>query len=210
MAAAELTTSSAIPEERPDGSGGKDDGVVGCLHFILACLRLLDDDDDDDEEEEDDDDDDDDDDELEVDDQDDVVRDNTKEAVSIIKELAEARGKQTKKVAPSTKAAAAAAATKSTESAIRQQCVASLRHLCHQGLISSRQKHILLTDIVSCTAKGEKSKIEVAYELLLSGDNKNDQNGAADGDMDQRAMAQEEFADQCRLFAESQGLDSLR
>jgi hypothetical protein len=202
MAAAELTTSSAIPEERPDGSGGKDDGVAGCLHFILACLRLLDDDDDDDEE-------DDDDDELEVDDQDDVERDNTKEAVSIIKELAEARGKQTKKVAPSTKPAAAAA-TKSTESAIRQQCVASLRHLCHQGLISSRQKHILLTDIVSCTAKGEKSKIEVAYELLLSGDDENDQNGAADGDMDKRALAQEEFADQCRLFAESQGLDSLR
>jgi ketosteroid isomerase-like protein len=201
-----LGNGGAPNNAKSDGNEVPQEGsAIIQFHRIDSDILGEDQDDDEDDDEEDDDED-----EVEVDDLDDLERGNTKEAVSIIKEWAEARGKQTKKVAPSTKPAAAA--TKSTESAIRQQCIASLRHLCHQGLISSRQKRVLLTDIVSCTAKGEKSMIEVAYELLLSSDDDNDQNGT-DGDIagvDQRAMAQEEFADQCRLFAESHGLDSLR
>jgi hypothetical protein len=70
---------------------------------------------------------------------------------------------------------------------LRKDCISALRKLCDQGSISPKQKRVLLTDIITCAAKGEVSMVEVAYELL-SGEGE---------DKD----ASEEFADQCQVFA---------
>ena len=72
----------------------------------------------------------------------------------------------------------------------RQACISALRGLCDQGAISPKQKRVLLTDIISCSAKGEYSMVEVAYELLW-------------GEGEDKDAAEEEFADQCRVLAES-------
>lgn len=76
----------------------------------------------------------------------------------------------------------------SPKDALRQSCISALRKLCDQGSISPKQKRLLLTDIISCSAKGEFSMVEVAYELLC-------------GEGDDKEAAEEEFADQCRVFA---------
>jgi len=73
---------------------------------------------------------------------------------------------------------------------LRQNCISALRNLSSKGSISSKQKRLLLTDIITCSAKGEFSLVEVAYELLC-------------GEGDDKDAAEEEFADQCRLFATS-------
>jgi DNA mismatch repair ATPase MutL len=70
----------------------------------------------------------------------------------------------------------------------RLDCVAALRRLSNQGALSPRQKRVLVTDIISCSSKGKVSMVEVAYELLCN----------SEDDMD---VADEEFADQCRVFA---------
>jgi len=72
--------------------------------------------------------------------------------------------------------------------ALRQNCISALRKLCHQGSISQKQKRLLLTDIITCSAKGEFSLVEVAYELLCT-------------EGDDKDAAEEDFADQCRVFA---------
>ena len=74
--------------------------------------------------------------------------------------------------------------------ALRQDCISALRRLASQGSISPKQKRLLLTDIITCSAKGEFSMVEVAYELLC-------------GEGDDKEAAEEEFADQCRVFAHS-------
>lgn len=74
--------------------------------------------------------------------------------------------------------------------ALRQNCISALRKLCTQGSISHNQKRLLLTDIISCSAKGEFSMVEVAYELLC-------------GEGDDKDAAEEDFADQCRVFSSS-------
>jgi len=73
---------------------------------------------------------------------------------------------------------------------LRQNCISALRRLCDQGSISQKQKRVLLTDIITCSARGEFSMVEVAFELLCgeSGEDEIDE-------------AEEEFADQCRVFA---------
>jgi len=73
--------------------------------------------------------------------------------------------------------------------ALRQNCISALRRLADQGTISAKQKRILLTDIISCSAKGEFSMVEVAYELLC-------------GEGEDHDAAEEEFADQCRVLAD--------
>jgi hypothetical protein len=72
---------------------------------------------------------------------------------------------------------------------LQQDCIGLLRKLTTEGRISQNQKRVLLTDIISCAAKGDYSMVEVSYELLVA--------ESADGD-----AAEEEFADQCRAFAE--------
>ena len=74
---------------------------------------------------------------------------------------------------------------------IRQGCIQTLRKLCTQGSLSHNQKRLLLTDIISCSTKGQNSMVEVAFDLLL----KNDEDG------------EEEFADQCRVLADSLKVD---
>eukprot|EP00590_Aulacoseira_subarctica_P011419 CAMPEP_0172416152 /NCGR_PEP_ID=MMETSP1064-20121228/2588_1 /TAXON_ID=202472 /ORGANISM="Aulacoseira subarctica , Strain CCAP 1002/5" /LENGTH=615 /DNA_ID=CAMNT_0013153575 /DNA_START=50 /DNA_END=1897 /DNA_ORIENTATION=+ len=71
---------------------------------------------------------------------------------------------------------------------MRQSCITALRRLCNQGSISNKQKRVLLTDIITCSSKGEFSMVEVAYELLC-------------GEGDDKDAAEEEFAEQCRAFA---------
>mmetsp|Transcript_16064 Transcript_16064/g.18559 ORF Transcript_16064/g.18559 Transcript_16064/m.18559 type:complete len:562 (+) Transcript_16064:139-1824(+) len=62
---------------------------------------------------------------------------------------------------------------KQQESSIRQDCIGALRKLNDKGNISQEQKRILLTDIITCSARGEYSQVEVAYELLLCNNNNN-------------------------------------
>jgi hypothetical protein len=81
---------------------------------------------------------------------------------------------------------------------LRQQCIGALRKLSDQGTISPEQKRLLLTDIISSSAKGECSMVEVAYELLC---------GEIDDDEE---TAEEEFADQCRVLATSLRNESLK
>mmetsp|Transcript_11199 Transcript_11199/g.17320 ORF Transcript_11199/g.17320 Transcript_11199/m.17320 type:complete len:556 (-) Transcript_11199:76-1743(-) len=76
---------------------------------------------------------------------------------------------------------------------LRQSCILALRKLCDKGNISQKQKRVLLTDIITCSARGEYSMVEVAYELLCGCE-------AEDGQDD---IAEEEFADQCRVFSQS-------
>lgn len=77
------------------------------------------------------------------------------------------------------------------QDSVRQNCITALRKLADQGCISQKQKRVLLTDIITCSARGEYSMVEVAYELLC-GDEGDDQD-----------VAEEEFADQCRVFFDS-------
>ena len=71
----------------------------------------------------------------------------------------------------------------------RQKCIATLRTLSEGGLLSSKQKRVLLTDIITSSARGETSMVETAYELLCTGT-------AADHD-----IGMEDFTEQCRVFA---------
>jgi hypothetical protein len=72
--------------------------------------------------------------------------------------------------------------------AIRQNCIKTLRHLASKGLISQKQKRMLLTDIIINSAKGDYSMVEVAYDLLYS-----------EGEED--SVGEEDFAEQCKVFA---------
>ncbi|GKY93410.1 hypothetical protein MPSEU_000308600 [Mayamaea pseudoterrestris] len=80
--------------------------------------------------------------------------------------------------------------TGAPKDALRQACIAALRKLSEQGAISPKQKRVLLTDIISCSKKGDFSMVEVAYELLC-------------GESEDKDVAEEEFADQCRVLAQS-------
>jgi hypothetical protein len=77
-----------------------------------------------------------------------------------------------------------------SEKPLRQECIDALRKLASEGRISPKQKRVLLTDIISCSSKGENSMVEVAYELLC-------------GEGKDPEEAEEEFVDQCRVFAQS-------
>lgn len=84
-------------------------------------------------------------------------------------------------------------ASSKTKDQAKQGCIASLRKLASQGRISQNQKRTLLTDIITCSSKGEKSMVEVAHEILfaelLEGEELED--------------AEDEFADQCVVVAKS-------
>jgi hypothetical protein len=85
-------------------------------------------------------------------------------------------------------------------SSLRQKCIATLRKLAARGRISAKQKRVLLTDIINCSAKGESSMVEVAYELLCEGEDVDEDDTDQPEDHD---TTEEEFADQCRVFASS-------
>lgn len=131
-------------------------------------------------------DDDDDDDDGILDDDDEGDDGSETEAVAIIKKWSESA------TSPSASKSNKKPIVESADSkhTNRIECVAALRRLSNQGALSPRQKRVLVTDIISCSSKGKVSMVEVAYELLC---------GSGD-DMD---VADEEFADQCRVFAHS-------
>jgi SnoaL-like domain len=72
---------------------------------------------------------------------------------------------------------------------LRQECIDSLRKLANEGRISPKHKRLLLTDIISCSAQGKSSMVEVAFELLCDGKDPEE--------------SEEEFVDQCQVFAQS-------
>ncbi|KAL3927174.1 MAG: hypothetical protein SGARI_005397, partial [Bacillariaceae sp.] len=73
---------------------------------------------------------------------------------------------------------------------LRQDCIDSLRKLANEGRISPKQKRVLLTDIISCSSEGKTSMVEVAYGLLC-------------GEGKDPEESEEEFVDQCQVFAQS-------
>ena len=75
---------------------------------------------------------------------------------------------------------------KEKKQSAKQKCIDTIRVLSDQGQLSSKQKRVLLTDIIACSAKGETSMVEVAYDLLLT---ENSEPGM------------EDFTEQCRVFA---------
>jgi hypothetical protein len=81
--------------------------------------------------------------------------------------------------------------TDNKEETLRQKCIATLRKLSDQGQLSSNQKRVLLTNIITSSAKGETSMVEVAYDLLCTGED-------TDPEVDS-GMA--DFTEQCRVFA---------
>ena len=87
---------------------------------------------------------------------------------------------------------------------LKQECITTLRKLASAGRISNKQKQVLLTDIIGCSARGDTSMVEVAYELLIvsSGEEflANDADPSASAALE---AAEEEFADQCIAFAKS-------
>lgn len=76
----------------------------------------------------------------------------------------------------------------SNKDGIRQSCIGLLRKLSAKGIISPKHKRMLLTDIITNSAKGEYSLVEVAYDLLC-------------GEGDDQDAAEEDFAEQCQVFA---------
>jgi len=89
-----------------------------------------------------------------------------------------------------------------TKEELRQKCIATLRKLSENGLISSKQKRVLLTDIITSSARGVTSMVEVAYELLCTGE-ESDFSGEAKLD-----TGMEDFTEQCRVFASMGDEDS--
>lgn len=77
---------------------------------------------------------------------------------------------------------------KPKEQSLTQKCINAIRQLSDDGQISSKQKTVLLTDIIASSARGETSMVEVAYGLLLS-------DGSEPG--------MEDFTEQCRVFADA-------
>eukprot|EP00571_Detonula_confervacea_P011324 CAMPEP_0172301552 /NCGR_PEP_ID=MMETSP1058-20130122/3410_1 /TAXON_ID=83371 /ORGANISM="Detonula confervacea, Strain CCMP 353" /LENGTH=762 /DNA_ID=CAMNT_0013011697 /DNA_START=135 /DNA_END=2426 /DNA_ORIENTATION=+ len=78
---------------------------------------------------------------------------------------------------------------------LRQKCIATLRKLADNGLLSSKQKRVLLTDIITASARKETSMVEVAYDLLCTG---KEDDFTGDSELD---TGMEDFTEQCRVFA---------
>jgi len=73
---------------------------------------------------------------------------------------------------------------------LRPMCIDALRKLSKDGRISLKQKRVLLTDIISCSARGKESLVEHAYKILCVDQPDDDD-------------AEEDFVDQCQVLAES-------
>jgi ketosteroid isomerase-like protein len=194
------------------GNDDKDEGSA-----IIQFHRIESDDDDDD--------DDDDDIELELDDEDDDDEDDEeieitskhsringkKEAISMIHEWATRRGNDDDTVNSDLRSNSSTAKKQSDDDTTtikrqQQQCLKLIRQLCSEGLISQQHKRTLITDMIQTSAssssgnsESRKSQIELAYEFLFAdGDDTDDSNDDTMYD-----IAREEFADQCRIIAES-------
>lgn len=185
--------------------GGSNNGDQDGGEAVIRIRRIENNDDEDDDV----DDEDEDDDHLDLvlgedDDEDHGVEDDTsEETVSIIKEWAESGEKKRNHNKTQNDASNQRRNRRGQQQpppSVRQRCISSLRHLCNRGSISPKQKRVLLTDIVSCSARGETSMVEVAYELLCS---EMTMEAADDVNVSDSDDAEEEFADQCRVLAET-------
>jgi hypothetical protein len=142
--------------------GGNSDGNDLIPGTIISFSGKIDDDDEDDDENDD------------YDDDEDEDSSSGKNKKNILELL---QGKKNKK-------------NKNRSKSVRSKCIDALRRLSIEGRISPKQKRVLLTDIISCTSRGEESLVEVGYKLLCG-----------EG-MDEEAD-EEEFVDQCQVFARS-------
>ena len=79
---------------------------------------------------------------------------------------------------------------KNRAKSLRPKCIDALRKLSKVGRISPKQKRVLLTDIISSSARGEQSLVEHAYKVLCV-------------DPTDEEAAEEEFVDQCQVYAQS-------
>jgi hypothetical protein len=173
-------------------SGNQNDKGEGARDGIIQFRRIdLGDVEDTDEEEDDEEEDEDEDDMYEPDDEDDDDDDDV--AAVVVQHVKRIAGGNKKKSTLSKNLISG-----TPKDMLRQQCIGALRKLSDQGTISPEQKRLLLTDIISSSAKGECSMVEVAYELLC---------GEIDDDEE---TAEEEFADQCRVLATSLRNESLK
>jgi hypothetical protein len=87
---------------------------------------------------------------------------------------------------------------------IRQMCIKTLRRFAQRGILSPQQKRLLISDIIYSSASGELSTVEVAYDLLFA--ETETRTASANDHVDveeEREIAEEEFAEQCRVFAAS-------
>ena len=85
-----------------------------------------------------------------------------------------------------------------SKESLRQKCIATIRKLSEQGLLSPKQKRVLLTDIITSSANGQTSVIEIAYEILCTGNDEFEY-----GDDEVEDVGVEDFTEQCRVFAEA-------
>jgi ketosteroid isomerase-like protein len=210
------------------GTGNENKGGnIGNNEKGFAIIRVSrvnneDDDDFDDDEEEDDDDEFDDDLEdlqMEFDNPGKIEKHKNDKSISIIKHWADAESEniQKQRDEEGTLERNAEIESQSKDDMMRQQCISSLRRLTQQGLLSPSHKRVLLTDIITSAVSskndddtrsskapsGKKSLVQVAYELLL-GPAMSSRNNEESNDIyeEWRNIAEEEFAEQCRLFAE--------
>jgi hypothetical protein len=170
-----LGDESSSKNDTPTSNDDLGDGSIGPNGAIIRFHRLGDDDDEDDDEDDDDED-------------DDSIEETEEESVKRLKQFINTDDGKAKKMNNLNASL--------TKDKLRQSCIGALRKLSNEGRISPKQKRLLLTDIISCSAKGEYSMVEVAYELLCS------ESEAGDSE-----EAEEEFADQCLVFAQSFSLD---
>ncbi|KAL7469883.1 hypothetical protein ACHAXS_010118 [Conticribra weissflogii] len=82
---------------------------------------------------------------------------------------------------------------KTSKDSLRQRCIATIRKLSEDGQLSQNQKRALLTDIITSSANGDKSVIEIAYEILCVDANV--------GEEVEEDAGVEDFTEQCRVFA---------
>ena len=101
----------------------------------------------------------------------------------------------------------------------QQQCLTLIRQLCAEGLISQQHKRTLLTDMISSSSSlngisttttntVSKSRIQLAYEFLFANHHLDGMNDATSDNNTMYDIARDEFADQCRIIAESMSSQS--
>ena len=159
---------------------GNADGLGLPPGSIIRISKVNNDDDEDDNDVDESDEYDEDQDEDEIDDDDDIGNEG---GASILELLADKRRKDKKKKMKKLD-------ERRVKLSIRPKCIDALRQLSKDGRISSKQKRVLLTDIISCSARGEKSLVEHAYKVLCV-------------DPTDEEAAEDEFVDQCQVFAQS-------
>ena len=81
------------------------------------------------------------------------------------------------------------------EESLQKRCINTLRNLEQRGMISQKQKRILLTDIIQATSEGRVSIIETAFDLLCNGEE------CALNDDGETETGIADFTEQCRVFA---------